>query len=172
LARNKVRARIEWLSSSKDCSSLESHSPRPVNSYCGKLGEVLRSLRNIGIFIIIIGAVITSGMMISTTSAVSSFSDFLVTLGFYVWVMLPFIILIALTLYIHRKGLSYASRMTILLTSILVVVSSVLIYWTAIFNSESSTSALVFIFIPIYALVTIAVVYAVAWLLIKSFVRR
>ncbi|HEV2915269.1 MAG TPA: hypothetical protein VGX92_18465 [Pyrinomonadaceae bacterium] len=132
----------------------------------------MKSLRNIGIFIIIVGALVTSGIMISTTSAVGSFSDFLITLGFYVWVVLPYIILIVLTLYIHRKGLSPASRITILLTSILVVVSSVLIYWTAIFNSESSTSALVFIFIPIYALVTIAVVYAAAWLLVKSFMPK
>lgn len=132
----------------------------------------MKSLRNIGIFIIIIGAVITTGIMISTTSAVSSFSDFLITLGFYVWVILPFIILAILTLYIHRKGLSSASRIAILVSSILVVVSSALIYWAAIFNSESSTSALVFIFIPIYALVAIAVVYVVALLLIKSFVTK
>ena len=127
----------------------------------------MKSLKNIGIITIIIGAVVTSGIMFSTTSAVSSLSDLLFTLGFYAWVLLPFLILIILTSYIHRKGLSSASRVAVLLTSLLVVISSVLIYWVSIFNSESSTSALVFIFIPIYALVAIAVVYGIAWLLLK-----
>jgi hypothetical protein len=45
----------------------------------------------------------------------------------------------------------------------------VLIYWGSIFNSESSTSALVFIFVPIYALAAVAVVYGLALLLSKSF---
>lgn len=62
--------------------------------------------------------------------------------------------------------------LTILLTSILVVVSSVLIYGASIFKAEPSTSALVFIFIPIYALITIAVVYGIAWLLLKSFMPK
>ena len=132
----------------------------------------MKGLRNIGLITTIIGAVITFGIMISTTAAVSSLSDLLITLGFYLWAILPFIILIILTIYVHRKGLSSASRVAILLTSILVVVSSVLIYWVSIFNSESSTSALVFIFIPIYALVSIGVVYGLAWLLLRSFMPK
>jgi drug/metabolite transporter (DMT)-like permease len=135
-------------------------------------GKDMRGLRNIALITIMIGALITSGIMISTTSAVSSLSDLLVTLGFYVWVILPFIILIILTTYIHRKAHSSASRLAILLTSILVVVSSVLIYWVSIFNSESSTSALVFIFIPIYALVAIALVHGLSWLLLKGLMPK
>lgn len=129
----------------------------------------MKNLKNIGIVVSIVGAVITLGIMYSTTSAVSGLSDLLITLGFYVWAIIPFITLIALTSFIHRKGLSSAARVAILLTSILVVVSSVLIYWASIFNSESSTSALVFIFIPLYALAAIAVVYGLALLLLKSF---
>jgi len=136
------------------------------------IGGDMKGLRNIGLVTIIIGAIITSGIMVSTTSAVSSFSDLLLTLGFYLWVILPFIILIILTTYIHRKALSSASRVAILLTSIIVVVSSVLIYWVSIFNSESSTSALVFIFIPIYALVAIAIVHGLSWLLLKGFMPK
>ena len=136
------------------------------------IGEDMKGLRNIGIITIIIGALITSGIMVSTASAVSSFSDLLITLGFYLWVILPFIILIILTTYIHRKARSSASRVAILLTSIIVVVSSVLIYWVSIFNSESSTSALVFIFIPIYALVAIALVHGLSWLLLKGFMPK
>lgn len=132
----------------------------------------MKSLRNIGFITSIIGALVTSAIMISTTSAVGSISDLLITLGFYIWVMFPFVVLIILTSYIHRKGLSPAARVAILLTSILVAVSSVLIYWSSIFNAQSSTSSLVFIFIPIYALMTIAVVYGIAWLLLKSFMPK
>ena len=89
-------------------------------------------------------------------------------MGFYVWVLLPFAILIALTAFIHRKGLSPAARVAILLTSILVVVSSVVVYWGSIFNSDSSTSALAFVFIPLYALAAIAVVFGLSLLLLRS----
>lgn len=129
----------------------------------------MKSLRYAGIITCIMGALITSGTMYSTTSAVSGLSDLLITSGFYLWALLPFIVLIILTLLIHRKGLSPAARVAILLTSILVVVSSALIYWGSIFNSESSTSALVFIFVPVYSLAAIAIVYGLAFLLLKSF---
>lgn len=132
----------------------------------------MKGFRNIGLMTIIIGAVLTSGIMFSTTSALSGLSDLLVTLGFYLWVLLPFMTLIILTLYIYRKAHSSASRVAIVLTSILVVVSSVLIYWVSIFNSESSTSALVFLFIPIYALVSIAFVYGLSWLLLRGFMPK
>jgi drug/metabolite transporter (DMT)-like permease len=107
----------------------------------------------------------------STTSAVGSLADILITLGFYLWVVLPFAVLIALSFYIHRKGLSPASRVAIFLTSIIVAVSSVLLYWASIFKSESSTSALVFIFIPFFTLIAIAVVYLIAWLLLRLLMR-
>ena len=129
----------------------------------------MNNLRYTGIITCIMGALVTLGIMYSTTSAVSGLSDLLITSGFYLWAILPFLILIILTLFIHRKGLSPAARVAILLTSILVVVSSVLVYWVSIFNSESSTSALVFVFVPVYSLAAIAVVYGLAFLLLKSF---
>lgn len=132
----------------------------------------MKNSRNVALIIIILGILSTFGIMAATTSAIGGLSDLLITLGFYLWVALPFIVLIALTVYIHRKGLSPASRAAILITSILVVVSSVLIYWVSIFNSQSSTSALVFVFIPIYALVAIALMYGTAWLLLKSLMPK
>lgn len=129
----------------------------------------MKNLRNVGIIISVIGALITSGIMYSAMSAPGGASDLLVALGFYVWAILPFTALIILTLFIHRKGLSSTARVAILLTSILVVVASVLIYWNSMFNSESSTSALAFVFVPIYALAAIAVVHGGTWLLLKSF---
>ena len=132
----------------------------------------MKNLRNAGLIIIALGILSTFGIMASTTSAIGSLPDLLFTLGFYAWVAFPFIVLIALTFYIHRKGLSPASGVAILITSILVVVSSVLIYSVSIFNSESSTSALVFIFIPIYALAVIALMYGIAWVLLRSLMPR
>ena len=128
----------------------------------------MKDLKNIGLIVIALGALATFGIMASTTSAVGGLADLLLTSGLYAWVAFPFVVLLALTFYIHRRGLSPASRAAILITSILVVVSSVLIYWDSIFNSRSSTSALVFIFIPLYALAAIAPVYGLAWLLWKS----
>src|SRR5687767_323119 len=127
----------------------------------------MKNFRNVGIVTIILGALVTIGIMISTTSPVAGLSDLFVTLGFYVWAVLPFMILLLLTTYIHRKNFSSASRLAILLTSILVVVSSVLLYWASIFKSESSTSALVFIFIPLYSLVGIAVTYGLVRLALQ-----
>jgi drug/metabolite transporter (DMT)-like permease len=134
----------------------------------GKPGEKMKHLRNVGLIVIALGMLVTFGIMASTTSAIGGLPDLMITLGFYVWAALPYLVLLALTFYIHRKGLSPASRVGILLTSILVVVASVLMYWTSIFASESSTAALAFIFIPLLALAAIAGVYGLAWLLLKS----
>jgi hypothetical protein len=131
----------------------------------------MKSLRTIGIVITVTCAVATFVIMGSTTSAVAGFADILITLGFYLWVVLPFAVLIALTFYIHRKGLSPASRVAIFLTSIIVAVSSLLLYWASIFKSESSTSALVFIFIPFFTLIAIAVVDLIAWLVLRLLMR-
>jgi hypothetical protein len=138
----------------------------------GILCRYMKSLKTIGLTITIIGALLAFGIMASTTSSIESLSDLPILLGFYLWVALPFVVLIVLTLYIHRKGLSPASRAAALISSTLVVVSSVLIYWASIFHSESSTSALVFIFIPIYALIAIAIVYGVTWLILRTLMPR
>jgi hypothetical protein len=127
----------------------------------------MKSLKHIGIIIILLGALVALGIMVPTTSTDGSLYDLLITLGFYVWVSLPFAALIILTSSIHRKVHSTASRVAIFLTSILVVVSSVLIYWASIVNSESSTSALVFIFIPIYGLVATAAFYLLTLFLLR-----
>jgi glucan phosphoethanolaminetransferase (alkaline phosphatase superfamily) len=132
----------------------------------------MKNSKNIAIVTTIVGAIATIAIMLSTTSPPSNLSDILVTLGFYAWVLLPFALLLALTFFIHRKAGSPAARVSILLTSILVVASSVLLYWSSIFNSESSTSALVFIFIPLYALVAIGAVYPLAWLLSRSLMPK
>jgi len=132
----------------------------------------MNNLKNVGFAVITLGVLITFGIMAYTTSAAGSLGDLLITLGFYVWVALPFVVLLALTFYIHRKGLSHASRAAVLITSVLVVVSSVAAYWASTLGSESSTSALVFIFIPIYALAATALLYGLSWLLLRSFMPK
>ncbi|MGQ0761879.1 MAG: hypothetical protein ACT4OT_07675 [Acidobacteriota bacterium] len=131
----------------------------------------MKTAKNTGIIIIVLAALTTVGIMASTTSTIGSFSDVLITLGFYVWVTLPYVVLIALTLYIYRKG-SEAARVAILVTSILVAVSSVVLYWSAIFKSESSTSALVFVFIPLYSFVAIAVGQVALWLVLRLLMQK
>ena len=74
----------------------------------------MSNLMNVGIIAVVVGALATLGMMASATSAVGGLQDLAVTLGFYVWVLLPFLILIALTLYIHRKAPTPASRVAII----------------------------------------------------------
>lgn len=127
----------------------------------------MKILKYIGIIVILLGTLAALSIMDPVTSAAGGLSDLLITLGFYVWVMLPFLILIVLTSSIHRKGLSTASRIAIFLTSIFVVVSSVMIYWASIINSASSTSALIFIVVPIYALVATVVVYVLVLFLLR-----
>ncbi len=132
----------------------------------------MKNLKHIGIAINIVGANADLGLMISASSAIVTISDLLITIGFYLWVILPFLVLIVLTAVIHHKGYSGAARAAILLTSLLVVVSSVVIYWASIINSESSTSALVFVVLPIYAMVATAVVYGLAWLLLRLVIPK
>lgn len=129
----------------------------------------MKNLKIIGIVINILGSLATIGIMASTTAGSDGASDVLTTLGFYVWVILPFAVLLALTFFIYRKQYSDAASTAIVFTSILVVASSVMLYWNSIFNSASSTSALVFVVVPLYSLVAIAVLYLLAWLLLRAF---
>jgi uncharacterized membrane protein YesL len=121
----------------------------------GKLGEHMKRLRNIGIIINLIGALATLGIMIFNTSSIASNSELLLVIGFYVWMILPFIVMIIMTFRIHRKGNSAVSSRAILRTSIFVAVSSVLLYLALM----SSRYFLMGAFLPIFTLVEIAVVY-------------
>lgn len=125
----------------------------------------MKRLRNTGIIINIIGAIATLGIMIAHTSPIASNSQLLLILGFYVWVILPFIVLTIMTFYIHRKANSPASGRAILRTSKIVAVSSVLLYLALI----SSRNAIMVIFIPIFILIEIAVVY---WLTKAELVEK
>jgi hypothetical protein len=132
----------------------------------------MKSLRTIGALIIIIGAMITLYLLVSTTSPIASWSDLLITLGFYAWVMLPFVDLLVLAFVVHRKARSQAAGVAVFLTSILVVIFTVALYWTAGLRSGSSTSAIAFVFVPFYALVAIPITYLLSWLVLRTFMAK
>lgn len=132
----------------------------------------MKSLRNIGVLIVTIGAIVTLYVLVSTTSPMESLSDLLINFVFYAWVLFPFIVLLILTFFIDRTGSSPAARVAAFLTSILVVVSSVALYWDIAFHPESSTSALAFLFIPFYALVAIGITYLLGWWVLRMFMSK
>ncbi len=124
-------------------------------------------MKNLAFVIIAVGLIISLGIMASTTSAPEAFTDLLFTAGLYFWVAFPFIVLGFAAYYIHRNDLSRAAQRAILLTSAAVTAASAWLYWTSIYQSTSSTSALVFLFLPLYSLVSIAVLYGAAYFLFK-----
>ena len=128
----------------------------------------MNNLKNASILIAALGALATLGIMFYASSGPENVSDLLFVLGFAVWALLPYLALIFLARRVHRKEGSSAARVAVLVASVVVVVLSVLAYWISIFHSESSTSALVFVFIPFYALAGIAAVFLLTWLLMRS----
>jgi hypothetical protein len=117
-----------------------------------------------------LGIVCTLAIMSYTTSWENGVDFTLLIL--YLWVLLPYILLLVLIVIIHRRNASDASRIAIFIASVAVVILSVLIYYQSVFVSVASTSALVFLVVPLYALAATAIVYSVSWLLIRLVRRR
>lgn len=125
----------------------------------------MKLLKTIGIVVVLLGLGCTLSIMLSTTSWESGIDFTLLLL--YFWALLPYIVLLVLTVIIHRRNASDASRIAIFITSVVVVTLSVVSYYHAMFVSVTSTSALVFVVIPLYALAAIAIFYFVCWMLIR-----
>ncbi len=117
----------------------------------------MASLRNIGIALSILGVAGTLGMVLQA----ASWEIHAATLILLAWACLPYIVLAISTLRIHKKSSSPASRIAIFVASLIVVILSLYIYYDAMFVSVTSTSALIFLFLPGYALVAIVVIYYV-----------
>jgi hypothetical protein len=130
----------------------------------------MKALKNIGFVVVALGIVCTLAIMVYTTSWDDGVDFTLVF--FYLWVLLPYIVLLVSTVRIHQRGASDASRIAIFIASVIVVILSVLIYYDSMFVSVTSTSGLIFLALPLYALAAIAIVYLVSWLLIGFLVRR
>jgi len=125
----------------------------------------MKLLKTIGIVVVLLGFGCTLSIMLSTTSLENGIDFTLLVL--YLWALLPYIVLLVLTVMIHRRNASDASRIAIFIASVAVVILSVMSYYHAMFVSVTSTSALVFVVIPLYALVGIAIFYFVCWMLIR-----
>jgi hypothetical protein len=125
----------------------------------------MKLLKTIGIVVVLLGLGCTLSIMLSTTSWENGIDFALLLL--YLWALLPYIVLVVLTVIIHRRNSSDASRIAIFIASVAVVTLSVLSYYHAMFVSVTSTSALVFVVIPLYALAAIAIFYFVCWMLIR-----
>ena len=130
----------------------------------------MKLLKNVGIVVILLGFGCTLSIMLSTTSLEDGIDFRLLLL--YLWALLPYIVLIGLTVMIYRRNASDASRIAIFITSVVVVTLSVFSYYHAMFVSVTSTSALVFVVIPLYALAAIAIFFFVCWMLIRLMRRR
>jgi hypothetical protein len=129
----------------------------------------MSSLKKIGIAVVVLGLLCTLAILTYSTSWEQDVRLVLPLL--YAWVLLPYIVLLISTFRIHRASSSDASRTAIFVSSLAVVILSVLVYYDAIFASSSSTSALVFLFVPGYALAAIAVIYFAGRFLI-GYLRR
>jgi hypothetical protein len=130
----------------------------------------MNSLKSIGIAVIILGVICTLAILLYSTSWEEGVD---LTLPiFYLWILVPYIVLLVSTFRIHRANSSSASRLAIFISSLAVVILSVLIYYNAVFVSLSSTSALIFLFVPGYALAAIAVIYFVSSFLLGLLTRQ
>ena len=121
----------------------------------------MRLLKNIGIVILVLGVVCTLAILGYTTSWADGVDLILPFL--YLWVLLPYIVLLVATVKIHQRDASAASRIAVFIASVAVVILSVLIYYDSMFVSVTSTSGLIFLFLPLYALAAVVVVYLVSW---------
>ena len=130
----------------------------------------MRLLKNIGIVILVLGVVCTLAILGYTTSWADGVDLILPFL--YLWVLLPYIVLLVATVKIHQRDASAASRIAVFIASVAVVILSVLIYYDSMFVSVTSTSGLIFLFLPLYALAAVVVVYLVSWLFIGFLLRR
>ena len=129
------------------------------------LSPLMKLLKNVGIVFVLLGLGCTLSIMLRTTSLEGGIDFTLLLL--YLWALLPYIVLLVLTIMIDRRNGSDASRIAIFITSVVVVSLSVFSYYHAMFVSVTSTSALVFVVIPLYALAAIAIFYFVCWMLVR-----
>lgn len=85
--------------------------------------------------------------------------------GFYPWVIGPYLLLVLMFVFPLRQ--SEARSIAGCVAAILVLAFTCLFYIDAMWFSVSSTSALIFIFAPMYLLVGGLAAWGLAWLLLK-----
>jgi hypothetical protein len=102
--------------------------------------------------ILVIGSFVTVAALVRGGGSIASLFS-----GFTVWALVPYGILFASSSLARTSGRALAT----LIVSSLATAFAVLIYFDAMFVSTSSTSALVFVFIPLYQLIVAAILFAV-----------
>lgn len=90
--------------------------------------------------------------------------------GFYPWVIGPYVVLLGL--FSLPRGQTDARVFAGCMAGVLVLLFTCWLYIGAMWFSTSSTSALIFIFAPVYLFVGGLVVWSVSWLLFARFRAR
>jgi len=99
-------------------------------------------------------------------------SDFKVYFDFfYVWAILPYLSFYIISVYAHKRKFEPALPLATCITSALMLIFTMIVYIDGIFIHTSSTSALVFLFVPFYLLIggplTLAILLGIGKLLRK-----
>jgi len=76
--------------------------------------------------------------------------------GFTIWALCPYPVLFASSRFAATRG----RALTVCIVSLLASAFAVFVYWNALFVHTSSTSALVFVFVPLYQLIAAVILVA------------
>jgi hypothetical protein len=128
----------------------------------------MKIINYIQLFILLVGCLAVATILFYAAGKEISLG----TLAFSIVVLSPYLLLIALSLFLPKITDSQIAMISLFPTSLIYVIVSVVIYYKSIFESISSTSALVFVVIPVYSAVFIPLVYGLSFLiafLIKKF---
>lgn len=91
---------------------------------------------------------------------------------FYLYMMVPFLIIWRIIFQLYISDASNASRISFFITSILIAAMAIAVSFESLFGNVSSTSATIFFFVPFYLLLMIAVIYPVLRLFINYVIRK
>lgn len=128
----------------------------------------MKIINYIQLFVLFVGCLSVATILFYAAGKEVNFG----TLAFSIVVLSPYLLLIALSFFLSKITSSQIAIISLFPTSLIYVVTSVVVYYKSIFESTSSTSALVFVVIPVYSAVFIPLVYGLSFLiafLIKRF---
>ena len=102
--------------------------------------------------ILTIGALVTVASLLHCGGSVASLLS-----GFTLWALIPYAVLFASCSLARTRG----RTLTTLVVSVLATAFAAFAYGDAMFSHSSSTSALIFIFVPLYQLIAAAILFAI-----------
>ena len=97
--------------------------------------------------------------------AYQDISGYLSLLFFELWICLPFLVLF-LQNKIYKNSNTHLKFLTLI--CLFIVISSTYIYIESIFYSSSSTSSLIFLFLPVYQLIFLTITFGVCVVISKT----